>query len=126
MLAAVRDARQLKFYESLLGIVETSLCSGAVYFTCIPDFTVSITDVNLIDVLTLNIQTKGYQMKSGSKNINITYRLYVKLMHTMSPGAKIHNNKKFTEFMYVNPSKAHLQLPQLVEWDKLLYQIIGY
>ena len=57
VLAAVRDARQLKFYESLLGIVETSLCSGAVYFTCIPDFTVSITDINLADVLTLNISS---------------------------------------------------------------------
>ena len=40
-------------------------------------------------------------------------------MHTMSPGTKLHNKKNFTEFMYVNPNKAHLQLPQLVECDKI-------
>ena len=104
----------------MLGIVKTNLCSKIVYFTCIPNFTVSITHINLVDVLTLNIHTKGYQMKLGSENINITYRLYVKLMHTMSPGVKLYNNKKFTEFMYVNPSNAHLQLPQLVDWDKII------
>ena len=82
-------------------------------------FIVSITDINLVNVLTLNLQTKGYQMKLWYEYINITYRLYVKLMHTMSPGAKLNNNKKFTEFMYVNQNKAHLKLPQLVEWDKI-------
>ncbi|KAK2991115.1 hypothetical protein RJ640_029398, partial [Escallonia rubra] len=56
--AALRDDRHLSFDDSLLGMVETSLCNGPMYFNCYPNFSVSLSDPHIMDVLTVAFNTQ--------------------------------------------------------------------
>lgn len=40
-MLCVRDKRHNKFNDSLLGVVESSLCDGPIYFSCYPNLTLS-------------------------------------------------------------------------------------
>ncbi|KAL0008795.1 hypothetical protein SO802_010297 [Lithocarpus litseifolius] len=62
ILLALRDTRHIRFNDSLLGTIETSLSSGPVHFDCFPDFTVHLHDLHVIKALTLNIKTHGTLM----------------------------------------------------------------
>ena len=45
-LILVRAKRHNQLKDSLLGIVESSVCEGPIYFSCFPDFTLSLTDLH--------------------------------------------------------------------------------
>ena len=74
LLLCLRDNRLLEFNDSLLEMAETSLCGGPVYFDCFPNFTISLTDKNILDTLTLNIKTTNYRVKTGTLPAVIIYR----------------------------------------------------
>ncbi|KAG5577340.1 hypothetical protein H5410_057474, partial [Solanum commersonii] len=80
LLLCLRDSRFLGFNNSLLGMVETSLCSGPIFFDCFPNFTVSLKDINILDSLTLNVKTSNYKTKIGSLPVAIIYRIQYKGM----------------------------------------------
>ena len=63
VLLCLRDDRHLRFNDSLLGMMETSLHNGPVYFNCYPNFALSLSDRNIMDALILNVKTNGYYMK---------------------------------------------------------------
>ena len=75
LLIALRDYRHNKFSDSLLGIIQSSLCNGPIYFDCHPNLYVSLTDKNILDILTLNLQLNGYDLKVCSEPVNLTYRI---------------------------------------------------
>lgn len=72
----------------MIRLIESNLYDGPIYFSYFPISLFFLIDKSLADVLTINIQTKSYDMKKGSQNINLTYRIYYKLMNTISLGAK--------------------------------------
>ena len=82
VLLCLRGDRHLRFNDSLLGMMETSLHKGLVYFNCYSNFALSLFDRNIMDALTLNIKTNGYYMKEGSQPLAVIYRIYYKLMKT--------------------------------------------
>ena len=56
---------------------------GPVYFNCFPNLELScIDDMSIHKALSLNVQTKGYDMNPRTKNILIVYRIYYKAMTT--------------------------------------------
>ena len=57
----LRDARHNNFDDSLLGVMESNMAQGPIYFNCFPDLELScIDDMAIHKALTLNVQTKGY------------------------------------------------------------------
>ncbi|KAG5575496.1 hypothetical protein H5410_055630, partial [Solanum commersonii] len=54
----LRDGRFLNFDDSMLGVLQSNLADGPVYFNCYPNFSVDINDPNVMDSLTLNIWTE--------------------------------------------------------------------
>ena len=78
----MRDNRHLRFNDSLLEMMETSLHKGPVYFNCYPNFALCLSDRNIMDALTLNVKIDGYYMKEGSEPLAFIYRIYYKLMKT--------------------------------------------
>ena len=106
LLIALRDCRHNKFSDSLLGIIQSSLCNGPVYFDCHPNLSVSLSDKNIFDVLTLNLQLSGYDMKVGSEPVNLTYRIYYKVMNTLSPKAHMYDCKDKTILLETNLLKS--------------------
>lgn len=53
ILLCLRDIRVLDFNDSLLSVLQSSLVDGPIYFNYFPNFTVSLLDRNIMDVLTL-------------------------------------------------------------------------
>ena len=55
-----------------------------VYFDCFPNLELScIDDMSIHKALSVNVQTKGYDMNPRAKNILIVYRIYYKAMTTL-------------------------------------------
>jgi hypothetical protein len=80
--------------DSLLGIIESSLYEGHVYFNCHPNFSLSLFDPTLLHALELNIKTYGYNMMKGSQPLAIVYEIYYKLMKTtLEPQALVESPK---------------------------------
>ena len=59
---ALRDTRNIRFNDSLIGTIQTSLSCGLVHFNYFPNFTVSLHDSHIMKALTLNIKTQGTLM----------------------------------------------------------------
>ena len=119
ILLCVRDGRHRKFTDSLLGIVESTLGEGPIYFNCFPNFSVALSDVNVLKALTLNIQTQGYDMDPGSQNLAIIYRVSYKVMNTVCPKAKDLDSKGETTLFQTNLEKSNVAVPKMIKWSDI-------
>ncbi|KAJ9177061.1 hypothetical protein P3X46_012314 [Hevea brasiliensis] len=123
-LVCVRDKRHKDFNDSLLGIIESSLCDGPIYFSCYPNFTISIEDPNIMQALSLDIQTQGYNMLPGSKNIILIYRIHYKAMNTVVPNlredtTRLITPKGTTTFFVTDLQKGNLVVPKSIAWEQV-------
>ncbi|KAG5576343.1 hypothetical protein H5410_056477 [Solanum commersonii] len=69
----LRDGRFLNFDDSMLGVLQSNLADGPVYFNCCPNFSFDINDPNVMDSLTLNAKTKNLNNKINTCEIAIIY-----------------------------------------------------
>lgn len=83
-LTYVTDDRHANFNDSLIEIVEASLQDGPAFFNCFSNFSVSLTDKNIKQLLCLGIQTLGFDMPN-SEHIALVYRIYYKAMNSIIP-----------------------------------------
>ncbi|PIM98952.1 hypothetical protein CDL12_28556 [Handroanthus impetiginosus] len=116
-LILVRDKRHNQFEDSLLGIVESTLCDGPVYFKCFPNFTVSLTDANIMQSLILNIKTEGFDMLKGTPNVALVHRLCYKVMNTVVPKTRvsstdIYDKKGETTLFITDLEKNNILVPK--------------
>ena len=107
-LGYLRDHQNLDFKDFLLGLIEANLSNGLVFFNVGPNFSVSLTDLNIHDCLTLNLIISGYEMKPGTENLSVTYRIYYKAMTTVSPGVKLATLKGLTTLFMANPKNNYI------------------
>ena len=121
VLLCLRDDRHLRFNDSLLGMMETSLHKGPVYFNCYPNFSLSLSDINIMDALTLNVKTDGYAMKEGSEPLAIIYRIYYKLMKTILDPQTIADPspKGHTLLLQASTANSRLRVPQQIQWKDI-------
>ena len=117
VLLYLRDDRHLRFNDSLLGMMETSLHNGPVYFNCYPNFALSLFDKNIMDALTLNVKIYGYYMKEGSEPLAIIYRNYYKLMKTtLDPQSMVEPSPKgHTLLLQASTQNSSLCVPQQIQ-----------
>ncbi|KAG5602712.1 hypothetical protein H5410_034082 [Solanum commersonii] len=71
-----------------MGSIESTVAYGPVYFNAQPNLQLSLTDSNILDALTLNVKTHGYNYAPGSELICLSYRIYYKLLATLNPRCK--------------------------------------
>uniref|UniRef100_A0A9I9DXD9 Uncharacterized protein n=1 Tax=Cucumis melo TaxID=3656 RepID=A0A9I9DXD9_CUCME len=117
---ALRDKRHLKFTPSLLGIVQSNLEQGPVYFNCRLGLTVSLQDKNIMDTLCVDVHSQGLELKDGSLPFVVSYRIYFKLMHTnLSPKALGVSLKGYTMLMEVNVQKSSMTIPKTLQWEEI-------
>jgi hypothetical protein len=120
VLLCLRDARFLHFKPSVLGMIQSSVYAGPVHFDVFPNMSVSLDDVNFLKSLTLNIQTKGYEMEEGSRPLAIIYRIYYRLMKTsLNPQAIFKDPKGSTLLIESSTQNAAISTPKMIQWDKL-------
>ena len=82
ILMALRDTRHIRFNDSLLSTIETSLSCGSVHFNYFPNFTIHLYDPHVMKALILNITTHGTLMVQGASQIALIYRIYYKCLRT--------------------------------------------
>ncbi|KAG5580002.1 hypothetical protein H5410_050629 [Solanum commersonii] len=90
-LAALHDTRNLNFRQSLMGSIESTVAYGPVYFNAQPNLQLSLSDSNILDVLTLNVKTHDYNYAASSELICLSYRIYYKLLATLNPTCKLYD-----------------------------------
>ncbi|XP_043717644.1 uncharacterized protein LOC122665555 [Telopea speciosissima] len=94
ILLALRDTRFLKFDDSLIGAIETSMCYGPVHFNCYPDISLPLKDENILDALKINLKSHGYNMKPESIPIAVVHRIQYKAMKKISCPRALRKFKK--------------------------------
>jgi hypothetical protein len=120
VLLCLRDARFLQFKPSIHGMIQSSVYAGPVHFDVFPNMSVSLDDINFLKTLTLNIQTKGYDMEEGSRPLAIIYRIYYRLMKTsLNPQAIFKDPKGSTLLIESSTQNAAISAPKMIQWDKL-------
>ncbi|KAL9669966.1 hypothetical protein QQ045_007516 [Rhodiola kirilowii] len=119
-IAALRDGRNLNYKQSLMGIIQISLAHGPVYFDVYPNMQLSLSDINILDALTLNVKTNGYNYKSGTEVIAICYRIYYKPLFTLNPHCRIMDKQiKETVIIESNFSKSSISTRRKIKWEEI-------
>ncbi|XP_038904487.1 uncharacterized protein LOC120090856 [Benincasa hispida] len=122
---AFRDKRHLRFSHSILGIIQSNLERGPVYFMWKPGFIISLQDANLRDAISLDVHSQGLELKDGSLPFAVCYRVYFKLVHTIvSPRALGISPKGNTMLMEVNIEKSSMTVPKLLQWSELTQNLV--
>lgn len=119
-LAVLRDGRNMNWKQSLMGIIQSSLTNGPVYFNVYPNLQLSLSDVNILDALTLNVKTNGYNYMPGSELICICYRIYYRPLKTMNPRCK-RTNKPNNETILIesNFDMSKITTRKAIKWDEI-------
>ena len=118
-LAALRDARNLDFRKSLMGSIESTVAYGPVYFNTQPNLQLSLSDRNILDSLTLNVKTHGYNYAVGSELICLSYRIYYKLLTTLNPRCKLYDSSSETILVETNFVKSKITTRRPIKWDEI-------
>jgi hypothetical protein len=112
VLLCLRDARFLVSQTSILGMIQSSLFNGPIHFDTFPNLTLALNDVNIVNTLTLNVLTSGYNMTKGSKPLAIIYHIYYKLLKTnLNPQAVIKNTGNSTLLIQSSTQDANIRIP---------------
>jgi hypothetical protein len=113
----LRDGRFKIYQDALLGMVESSLYKGPIYFNCYPNFVVSLTDETVLQTLELNVETSGYNMYEGAQPLEFVYRIYYKLMKTtLEPQALMESPKGKTLLLQPSTKDSHVNVPTQIDW----------
>ena len=113
---APRDTRHIRFNDSLLGTIESSLSDGSVHFNCFPNFTVALDDPHIMKVLTLNIKTHGTLMLHGTRQLALIYRVYYKCIRTNMNVQAIDKKKmRETTLIQTKDVKSKIQVPRTLK-----------
>ncbi|KAH0689011.1 hypothetical protein KY289_016369 [Solanum tuberosum] len=105
----------------MLGVLQSNLADGPVYFNCYPNFSVDINDPNVMDSLTLNVKTKNLNSKINTREIAIIYRVYYRLMKThLAPKARHESLKGETMLMEANHEHSSIFVPRTIQWKDIL------
>ena len=116
ILMAFRDTMHIRFEDSLLGIIQTSLSSGPIHFDCFPNFTVSLHDLYIRKALTLNIKTSRTFMVPGTKQLALIYRVYYKCIRTnLNVQALNKKAKGETTLIQTTAPGSHIQVPKTLK-----------
>ncbi|CAN4124971.1 unnamed protein product [Withania somnifera] len=118
-LAALRDAINLNFRQSLMGSIESTVAYGPVYFNTQPNLRLSLSDVNILYALTLNVKTHGYNYTPGSKLICLSYRSYYIFLSTLNPKCKLTDSSNQTIVFEINFSKSKVTTSRNIRWEEI-------
>ncbi|KAG5579602.1 hypothetical protein H5410_050229 [Solanum commersonii] len=111
-LATLCDARNLNFRQSLMGLIES-----------MPNLQLSLTDANILDALTLNVKTYGYNYAPGSKLISLSYRIYFKLLSTLNPRCTLYDISNQTIFVETNFARSKITIKRPIKWEEIDFPI---
>ncbi|KAG5579598.1 hypothetical protein H5410_050225 [Solanum commersonii] len=90
-----------------------------VYFNTQPNLQLSLTDNNILDALTLNVKTHGYNYALGSELISLSYRIYFKLLSTLNPRCKLYDTSAQTILVETNFARSKVTTRRPIKWEEI-------
>ena len=122
ILMALRDTHHIRFNDSLLGTIETSLSGGPVHFNHFLDFSIHLYDPHVLKALTLNIKTHGTLMVQGTRQIALIYRVYYKCMRKNFNVQALDKRKPGETTLIQTPDpKSNIQVPKTLKWSEVTF-----
>ena len=122
ILMALRDTRHVRFNDSLLGTMESSLSGRPVHFDCFPNLTVALDDPHISKVLTLNIKTYGTLVFHGTRQLALIYRVYYKCMRTNMSIQAIDKRKAGETTLIQTPDvRSTVHVPRTLKWSEVTF-----
>ena len=96
---------------------------GLVYLNCFPNLELNcIDDISIQKALTLNVQTKGYDMDLRAKNILIVYRVCYKAMTTLINVECLLTYPKWKTLLFQsNEEHSSTMIPEEIHWEFLTH-----
>ncbi|KAG5632978.1 hypothetical protein H5410_004695 [Solanum commersonii] len=79
-----------------MGSIESIVAYDSLYFNAQSNLQLSLTDSNILDALTLNVKTHGYNYAAGSELICLSYKIYYKLLATLNSRCKLYDTSDQT------------------------------
>ncbi|KAG9458465.1 hypothetical protein H6P81_002973 [Aristolochia fimbriata] len=119
LMLSLRDTRCLNWANSLMGAMETNLINDPVYFNIYPDLALSMTDPHLLKSLSLNLMTHNYHFLPGSETIAIVYRIYYRVLNTLTSNIKVVSKKDKTTLIESNIISTKTAIPRTLKWDEI-------
>ena len=120
MFVCLRDAKSIKFTDSILSMIDSNLVNGPVYFNCFPNFSMNINDPGILSSLTSNIKTKNMNFVEEAQTIIIIYRIYYKVMTTqLNPRVICQSVKDETLLLQYNPNNTQAFVPKKLKWNEI-------
>ena len=114
--------RHIRFNDSLLGTIESSLSGGPVHFDYFPNFTIALDDPHIMKVLTLNIKTHGTLMLHGTRQLALIYRVYYKCIRTNMFIQAIDKRKVGeTTLIQTRDVRSKVQVPRTLKWSDVTF-----
>lgn len=88
ILTCLRDERYQNWAQSLMGIIETSLYHGPIYFNTFPNLSLSLSDINLFQSVKLQLQLHEYDFLPRPETIALVSRIYFRILSTLRPNVR--------------------------------------
>ncbi|KAK6789091.1 hypothetical protein RDI58_012890 [Solanum bulbocastanum] len=90
-----------------------------IYFNTQPNLQLSLTVANILNALTLNVKTHGYNYVPGSKLICLSYRIYFKLLSTLNPRCKLYDTSAETTLVETNFARSKVTTRRPIKWEEI-------
>ena len=125
ILLVLRYARHTNFQNSILAMAETNISNGPIYFNCYPNFSVGLSDPNILDTLVLTIKTKNLEFTIDPKAVAVICRVCYKTMSTTTePKTKLVSPKDVTVAFESNPKYTQIRTPRRLKWNEITQSCI--
>jgi hypothetical protein len=120
VMLCLRDARFIDFQTSTLGMMQSSLFNGPIYFNIFPNELLSLTDVHITKALTLNVLTSGCDMEEGRRPLAVMYRIYYKLLKDkLNPHAVIKSSGNSAMLIQSSTQDAKIYVPKMIQRNEI-------
>ncbi|WMV41734.1 hypothetical protein MTR67_035119 [Solanum verrucosum] len=102
-----------------MGSIGSTVAYGPVYFNAQPNLQLSLIDSNILDALTLNVKTYGYNYVPESELICLSYRIYYKLLASLNPRCKLYDTSDQTILVETNFSRSKVTTRIPIKWEEI-------
>ncbi|KAK2658286.1 hypothetical protein Ddye_004819 [Dipteronia dyeriana] len=121
LLKVLRDKRITDYKESILGMAETTLTFGPIYFQCYPNFTIALnTDEHKGKCLVIDIQTHNYKFLERSSPYKLVYRVQYRVLTSGLIPSFIPPSIPIGQTICFNASPSvNVLVPVYVKWENV-------
>lgn len=124
IILCVLDDRNDNFEASILGLVESNLSDGPMFFNIFPNITMSLFHPKLLESLVLIAIVQGFeQLPKGTRPISLMWRTCYKLQGSALPDALLESPQGKTVFFQTDFENSKVAVQKVSKWDDVVSKV---